>query len=94
MKTKVFALVAASVFALSASAQEVQTSANATNLPGKNTAFQLNPGDNWFISARGGANYGVSFYNQEIKAKDFAERLGYEAGIGFGSGILLISLAV
>lgn len=84
MKTKVIALVAASVFALSASAQEVQTSANATNLPGKNTAFQLNPGDNWFISARGGANYGVSFYNQEIKAKDFAERLGYEAGIGFG----------
>lgn len=84
MKTKVIALVAASVFALSASAQEVQTSANATNLPGKNTAFQLNPGDNWFISARGGANYGISFYNQEIKAKDFAERIGYEAGIGFG----------
>lgn len=84
MKTKVIALVAASVFALSASAQEVQTSENAANLPGKNTAFQLNPGDNWFISARGGANYGVSFYNQDIKADGFAERLGYEAGIGFG----------
>ena len=84
MKTKVIALVAASVFALSASAQEVQTSASVNNLPGKNVAFQLNPGDNWFISARGGANYGISFYNQEIKAKDFSDRLGYEAGVGFG----------
>lgn len=84
MKTKVIALAAASLFALGASAQEVQTSENVNSQAGKNTVFQLNPGDNWFISVRGGLNYGKTFLTNTQQKADFAKRLGYDAGIGFG----------
>lgn len=72
------------MFALGASAQEVQTSENVNSQAGKNTVFQLNSGDNWFISARGGLNYGKSFLSNKPQDVDFAKRLGYDAGLGFG----------
>ena len=85
MKTRLFALALTSVFALSLSAQEVTTSSNVVDQPGRKVSFQQNNGgDNWFIQLRGGSNYGLAFSSTKVAADDFASRLGWNAGIGVG----------
>lgn len=86
MKTKVLALALAGVFALNASAQEVATSAQVVDQPGKNVTFQRNrASDNWFITLQGGTNYGMGFSRQDIQPNtEFVDQLGISAGLGFG----------
>lgn len=86
MKTRVLALVFAGVFALSASAQEVATSAQVADQPGKNVTFSRNrASDNWFITLQGGTNYGMGFTRQGVqKDVEFKDQLGISAGLGFG----------
>ncbi|MDO5017022.1 MAG: OmpA family protein [Porphyromonas sp.] len=89
MKTRFIALAAASVFALSASAQEVQTSANLADQPAKDVAFVRSntAGNNWFITLQGGIDYGFGWdlFKSEPKTDaGFSDRMNYSAGIALG----------
>lgn len=85
MNTKLLALSLASVLALSATAQEAESS-YVESTPARKVAFEPTT-RNWFITLQGGINYafGWDLFKKEPKTDaKFADRMNYSAGLGVG----------
>lgn len=85
MKTKLLALSLAGIFAISATAQQVESS-YAESTPARKVAFEPTT-RNWFITLQGGIDYGFGWglFKSEPKTDaSFSDRMNYSAGIALG----------
>lgn len=86
MNTKLLALSLASVLALSATAQEAESSSYVESTPARKVAFEPTT-RNWFITLQGGIDYAFGwglFKNTPKTNAKFADRMNYTAGLGIG----------
>lgn len=88
MKTKLLALSLASVLALSATAQEAESSFYVETTPARKVAFEPTT-RNWFVTLQGGIDYafGRGLFKDAPKTDTdakFADLMNYSAGIGIG----------